>query len=78
MWSKTKGELIGCESPLVKVRTAVTCFLRSTVATRVPYCPWTCGGRLTSCSLRARVLCVLSMLGFPICRCVCVYVGVST
>ncbi|GAA52367.1 hypothetical protein CLF_107934 [Clonorchis sinensis] len=58
MWSKTKWELISCESRLVKVRTAVTCFLRSIVATRVPYCPWTCGGRLTSCSLRAREFCV--------------------
>ncbi|KER19566.1 hypothetical protein T265_11701 [Opisthorchis viverrini] len=33
MWNKSKKELNECEGPLVKVRTAGTCFLRSLAAT---------------------------------------------
>ncbi|GAA57643.1 hypothetical protein CLF_113011 [Clonorchis sinensis] len=37
MWSKTKGELIGCESPLVKVRTEEASELRYRLRTAEAY-----------------------------------------
>ncbi|KER28341.1 hypothetical protein T265_04801 [Opisthorchis viverrini] len=37
MGASQKRELIGCWSPLVKVQTVVTCFLRSFAAARVPW-----------------------------------------